>query len=103
LWALDSRYAVLKREHPELRRLPSEYFREHIWSSTQPFVGEADPERVIHLLDAFGGMDDRLCYSSDYPHWDSEWPQHVAPRLPKSWRAKVMGENAARLFGWPVD
>jgi predicted TIM-barrel fold metal-dependent hydrolase len=103
LWGLDSRYEILRRESPYLRRRPIEYFREHVWSSTQPLAGEADPERVLELLEAFGGMEEKLCYASDYPHWDTEWPQHVTPRLPRAWRPKVMGENAARLFGWSLD
>jgi predicted TIM-barrel fold metal-dependent hydrolase len=102
LWSLDSRYPILRVENPALRRLPSEYFHEHIWASTQPFAIEADPRKVVRLLETLGGMDERLCYASDYPHWDAEWPHHVSPRLPASWRTKVMGENACRLFGWPV-
>jgi hypothetical protein len=100
MWGLDSRYAALKRESPSLTRLPSEYFREHVWLSTQPFSLETPMARVMDLLESFGGLDERLCYSSDYPHWDTEWPRHVAPFLPKAWRSKVMGENACRLFGW---
>jgi len=104
LWGLDARYQILKRESPGLRKLPSEYFREHVWMSTQPFVSEAEASRVIELLGTFGGMENQICYSSDFPHWDAEWPHHITPRLPKAWRPKVLAENAARLFGWsPQD
>jgi predicted TIM-barrel fold metal-dependent hydrolase len=103
LWGLDSRQDVLRRENPYLKRLPSEYFRDHVWVGTQPIAGEAETSRVIELLEAFGGFEDKLCYSSDYPHWDTEWPQHVTPRVPKHWRPKVMAENAATLFGWSMD
>jgi predicted TIM-barrel fold metal-dependent hydrolase len=103
LWELDSRIDLLRRENPTLQRLPSEYFREHVWVDTQPLLGEGDSVAMIELLESFGGMDDRLCYAGDYPHWDFEWPQHVAPRLPRPWRPKVMAENAARLFGWSMD
>jgi hypothetical protein len=104
VWGLDSRFEILRRENPLLRRRPSEYFREYVWSSTQPIAGEADPRRVIRLLEAWdGGLDDKLCYASDYPHWDTESPQHVLPRLPRAWRSKVMSENAAHLFGWSLD
>jgi predicted TIM-barrel fold metal-dependent hydrolase len=103
VWALDSRRDLLRRESPFLRRLPSEYFREHVWVGTQPIAGEADAARVSALLESFGGFEDRLCYASDYPHWDAESPQHVTPRLPRAWRPKVMAENAAELFGWSID
>lgn len=102
VWGLESRHRTLRLESPHLRRRPSDYFRDHVWMGTQPFVGEADPARVVELLDAFGGMEDKLCYTSDYPHWDAEWPEHVSPRLPRAWRPKVLAENAARLFGWSM-
>ena len=102
LWGLDSRYQTLRRENPRLRRRPSEYFFEHVWLSAQPFVSEASPSRVVELLESFEGFENKLCYASDYPHWDNEWPQHVRPRLPRPWRSKVMCENAARLFGWSM-
>ncbi|HEY4099216.1 MAG TPA: amidohydrolase family protein [Baekduia sp.] len=102
LWGLDARYAALRRERPELDRLPSEYFREHVWMGTQPFETGAGRQAVTALLEAFGGMEDRLCFASDYPHWDTDPPPQVSARLPRVWRAKVMGGNAAELFGWSL-
>ncbi len=103
LWRLDALYPVLKVESPGLQRRPSEYFRDHVWVSSQPFDCEADPRQVIELLEAFGGMEDRICFSSDYPHHDSEGPGEVAGRLPAAWRPKVMWQNAATLLGWPSE
>jgi uncharacterized protein len=103
LWGLDARYDVLRIENPRIRRLPSEVFRDHIWLGTQPFGFEAKAGDVIALLESFGGMDSKLCYASDYPHFDADLPGHVAGRLPRGWRQKVLGENAARFFGWELD
>ena len=36
MWRLDSCYQKLKVELPHLKRLPSEYVRDHFWISTQP-------------------------------------------------------------------
>lgn len=103
LWALDSRYKMLKRECPELKLLPSEYFQRQVWTGIQPIWGVAESNRVVRLLEAFGGFETRLCYASDYPHWDAEWPSHARPRLPTAWRQGIMGENACELFGWSAD
>ena len=103
LWGLDARTDLLRHESPYLRRKPSEYFQDHVWMGTQPFVSEARPSRLNGMLDVFGGMEDKLCYASDFAHWDAEWPQDVTERLPEHWRPKVLGENAARLFGWSVE
>jgi predicted TIM-barrel fold metal-dependent hydrolase len=102
LWGLDARYAALRREHPELDRLPSEYFREHIWMATQPFETGAKRRALFGLLETLGGIEERLCFASDYPHWDTDPPPQVAGRLPGAWRERVMGLNAAELFGLPI-
>jgi predicted TIM-barrel fold metal-dependent hydrolase len=103
LWGLDARYDVLRIENPRIQRRPTEVFHEHIWLGTQPFAFETKSADVITLLESFGGMENKLCYASDYPHFDADLPGHVAARLPRAWRPKVMAENAARFFGWALD
>jgi hypothetical protein len=101
LWELDGQFASLRKESRWVKRLPSEYFREHVRLSTQPL--ELSPERnqMIDLLEAFGGMDEVLCFSSDYPHWDFDNPTYISGRFPTSWLHKVFYENAAQLYPWP--
>jgi predicted TIM-barrel fold metal-dependent hydrolase len=99
IWGLDSRYKLLQRESSHVRRLPSEYFREHVWLSTQPWEFEPSPGELMSLLEAFGGLEDKLCFSSDYPHWNTDYPTSFAARLPESWRPKVFAENAEHLLG----
>lgn len=99
-WQLDDNYRILKRESPLLKRLPSEYLREHVRFSTQPLEESPQRDQFIDVLEAFGGFDDLLCYSSDYPHWDSDDPRNVAARLPHPWHKKIFYENALNLFRW---
>jgi uncharacterized protein len=98
LWALDDAWAVLRDDVPHLTRPPSEYLREHLWFTTQPIEepsNQADLATVLRHL----GMDDRIMFASDYPHWDFDSP-HAAPRLfPASSREQIMGANACRLYG----
>lgn len=42
-------------------------------------------------------------YARDYPHWDSDFPQTVAPirdrpDVPPAAKAAVLGETAARFY-----
>jgi predicted TIM-barrel fold metal-dependent hydrolase len=46
------------------------------------------------------GIEDLLCFSSDYPHWTGDSPTFVAKLLPKSWHRKVFCDNACDFFGW---
>ena len=55
-------------------------------------------DEAIPLLEA-AGAPDNLCFASDYPHWDFDDPGFMVKRLPEAWRAKVLHENAAELYG----
>jgi predicted TIM-barrel fold metal-dependent hydrolase len=97
VWRLDQAFDVLKVESPLVRRWPSEVVHEHIRFSTQPF--EYVPAKALRdLLESFDGMEDLLCFSTDYPHWDADEPTHIASHLPRPWLSKVFADNAAAFF-----
>ena len=50
---------------------PSEYFKRNCWISV-----EADEKTVPHFVEKFG--DERLIFSTDYPHGDSKFPHAVS-------------------------
>ena len=80
------------------RRDPREYVaRGNVWVSCEP--GETLLPAVVGALGA-----DFLLYASDYPHWDSEFPESARALrertdLSAEARAKILGGNAQRLFG----
>ena len=60
------------------------------------------PEQFHALLEQIG-MDDRIMFSTDYPHWDFDAPDMALPvRLPADLRRKILHDNAARLYGLGV-
>jgi predicted TIM-barrel fold metal-dependent hydrolase len=98
MWRLDNAYRWLREEVPHLRRPPSEYIREHFWLTTQPME---EPERAEHFHALLGhlGMDDRLMFATDYPHWDFDAPDQAIPaRLEPDLEAAIMAGNACRLY-----
>jgi predicted TIM-barrel fold metal-dependent hydrolase len=99
LWRFDSEYRGIRRETPWLRKLPSEYFREHVRVTTQPLEQSPRREQLIELLSLVDAQD-LLCFSSDYPHWDTDDLAWVAGRLPPEWAERVFRDNAANLYGW---
>jgi uncharacterized protein len=103
LWSLDRHYDSMRRENPSLDRLPSEVFREHVCVTTQPIELTPRPGQLAEALEAAEGMEDILCFSSDYPHWDTDDPGFIARRLPKSWWSKVFYENAIDALRWPHE
>ena len=57
-------------EAPDLTMPPSEYFKRNCWVSV-----EADEVTVPHFVETFG--DERIIFSTDYPHGDSKYPLAV--------------------------
>jgi len=104
-WLLDAMDEAYRKHHfwvrPKLAMLPSEYFRAHGFASFQEDpVGLALAESR-NLVDCF-------MWGNDYPHHEGTWP-HSAEAIERTMgdlsdasRAKILGLNAARLFGFDV-
>jgi uncharacterized protein len=102
-WRMDKTWDLLKDEVSHLQRKPSEYIRDHLWFTSQPFE---EPENsawfagIYEQLEGLG-MADKLMYSSDYPHWDFDSPGASLPvGMPERARRKIMVDNAVALYGF---
>jgi predicted TIM-barrel fold metal-dependent hydrolase/uncharacterized OB-fold protein len=105
-WALAAMDEAYHKHHmwayPKLRMLPSEYFKRHGFASFQE-----DPPG-LELAERFG-LDDCFMWANDYPHHEGTWP-HSAEAIERTMgglsepaRAKILGLNAARLFGFELS
>jgi predicted TIM-barrel fold metal-dependent hydrolase len=100
-WRLDENYELLKLESPWVKRRPSEYIHDHVKFSTQPVLESADSKSsLFDLLATFDGIEDMLCYSSDYPHYTMDDLGYVARLMPKAWHRKVFCDNGCEFYGW---
>jgi predicted TIM-barrel fold metal-dependent hydrolase len=79
----------------ELTMAPSAYFKRQLR------VGRGVEEPVKHVIDAIG--DDRIVFSTDFPHGDSKFPRAVESflRLPISdeSKRKILWDNCAAYYG----
>jgi predicted TIM-barrel fold metal-dependent hydrolase len=97
-WRLDKTYKRLKAEAPHLKRLPSEYIRDHFWYTTQPIEEPQNPQDLADVMEWVGW--DRILFSTDYPHWDFDDPQvAIKTRLNDAQRRMIFHDNAAQLYG----
>jgi hypothetical protein len=100
MWRMDSAWSLLKSEVPHLKRLPSEYVREHVWLTTQPVEEPHKPQQFLQLMEHFGDMVDHILFASDYPHWDSDDPDFAVPNfLPDDVKQKIYADNGRKLYG----
>ena len=82
---------------------PSEYFARQIYAT---FID--DPEGLRSYRHFPAGVNNFL-WSTDYPHQAATWPhsQEVLERdfkaLPQEDRRKIVRENTAKLYGFPVQ
>jgi predicted TIM-barrel fold metal-dependent hydrolase len=97
LWRLDANYKALRMEVPWVKRLPSEYARDHIRLTTQPLER---PERINDLRALIGLVGpEMLLFATDYPHWDFDNPL-FAP-LDNEWVDAIFDANARAWYGLP--
>ncbi|MGH7841919.1 MAG: amidohydrolase family protein, partial [Candidatus Binataceae bacterium] len=105
-WALDSMDEAARKHHmwafPKLKKLPSEYFREHGAASFQ------DDPIGLELAEKHNLVNNFL-WANDYPHHEGSWP-HSAQSIERQFgglkeesRAKILGGNSAKLFKFDVD
>ena len=96
-WRLDKHWQRLRSEVPHVKRPPSEYLKEHLWITTQPFEEPKDEAQVLDVMRWIGW--DRLLFATDYPHWDFDDPARVLPRgLERDKKRMIEAENARKLF-----
>jgi predicted TIM-barrel fold metal-dependent hydrolase len=97
MWRMDKNYKALRSTTPWLKRMPSQYIRDHCYLTTQPIE---EPDNPKHLQQIFEMMDAEniLLFSSDFPHWDFDDPFMIMKGLSDEAKHKIFYENARQLY-----
>jgi uncharacterized protein len=95
---LDEHWEHRPDEMPAIAKAPSAYLAEG-----RVFVSTEGEQGLHHVCEELG--DHCVVWASDYPHWDSDFPNGVRnvmchPRLDRDQKRAVLCDNAQRLFGW---
>ena len=99
MWHMDADWKAVRDYTPWVKRLPSEYIRQHIRFGSQPMEQPptaSDLKTFLSWLHA----DEILVYASDYPHWDWDEPTALLAGIDETLRHRVMVENATALYGF---
>jgi predicted TIM-barrel fold metal-dependent hydrolase len=105
-WALEAMDEAYRKHHmwalPKLKKLPSDYFREHGAASFQD-----DPIGIE--LAVKHNLVGNFLWANDYPHHEGSWPhsaqsiERQMQNLTEEQRARILGLNTARIFKFDVD
>lgn len=98
MWRMDKNYKALRDTVPWLKRLPSEYIKEHVRLTTQPIEEPANPDHLPLMLEMMAA-DRTVMFSSDYPHWDNDNPRLILRRVDPTMRDRIFSGTAAELYG----
>jgi predicted TIM-barrel fold metal-dependent hydrolase len=97
---MDRLWRGLRHEVPWVKKLPSEYVRDHVWFATQPIEEPRDPRDLEHIVRMVGL--ENLCFSTDYPHWDNDMPMQSFNVLNRKDRDLIMRSNARAVLRLPA-
>ena len=98
MWHMDADWKMLRYQTPWLKKLPSEYFRQHIRVGSQPLHEPKRPEQLFEMLHAMHA-EETMIYCSDFPHYDWGDPQTTFPKLPDDLHQRIFADNARELLG----
>lgn len=101
MWRIDKEYKAIRQQAPFLKRLPSEYIRDHVRFSTQPLE---EPKKTEHLVQIFNMIDadNIVMFASDYPHFDFDEPTCLPKQLGETTIRRILHDTAAEFFNLPL-
>ena len=90
------------REAPLLKAKPSEYMK----SGAFYYAFELEETTLPYVMERVGS--DKLLYASDYPHWDTSWPNSVATftereDLSDVDKQQILGQNPQTFYGFTTN
>lgn len=97
LWRADADWKGLRYQTPWVKKLPSDYVRDHVRFNTQPLdepPTDADLDSILRWMHA----DRTLMFGTDYPHWDFDHPDQTLRHLDPALRARIFATNAFDCF-----
>jgi uncharacterized protein len=97
VWRMDRHWKALRHETPGLKRLPSEYVREHVSFTRQPVEEPRSPRHMARTIELLGSQ--CLEFATDYPHWDGDYNtyQYFAGVSAED-KAQILGLNAIKKY-----
>jgi predicted TIM-barrel fold metal-dependent hydrolase len=94
---MDQNWHQFRKEVPWVKVKPSETVLNHVRFTSQPMEEPEKPEYLASILEMIHA-DRTLVFSTDYPHWDNDFPNLTLPGISAALRQRIFFQNAADLF-----
>ena len=99
MWHMDADWKSLRDQTPWVKRLPSEYFREHIRVGTPADARAGERRAVLHDARRDARRGDAGLLAPTGRTGTGTTRRRTFPKLPERLHRRVFAENARELFG----
>lgn len=97
LWKFDKEWKNLRMQVPWVKRPPSQYIRDHIRLTAEPWDMPTDDGLALDLFEQLGS-EELLLYATGYPHQSVGGLDHLLGVLPTSVADKIRASNARHWY-----
>lgn len=98
MWRLDKEWKGLRSNTPWVRKPPSDYIRQHIRLTVQPYGAPPQSDYILQAIDQLES-EDLLMFATDYPHWHYDDDEQAWPfALPEPLHSNIWAETARRFY-----
>ena len=98
IWRMDTFGRPHLEQTPWAPEMPSDYLAGHVYFIHNRIDGPGDADYAGEWL-RMTGKEDMLLFGSSYPDWQTASPADLPAAWSDTQRAKVLGGNAAGLYG----
>lgn len=98
LWRMDQNWKQFRREVPWLQKEPSHFILDRVRFTSQP-IEEPEKNKYLEQILEMIHAEKTLMFSTDYPHWDNDFPDQTFRTIPAELKQRIFHDNAAELFG----
>lgn len=97
LWRANKSWRAMRAEVPWQTRPPSDFVREHVRLTLQPFDEPPTARQLERIIEQIGS-DEILLFSTDYPHWHFDCADALPDGLPKDLVRKITLDNPLATY-----
>ena len=97
IWRANKTWRAVRTEVPWVKRAPSEFVREHVRLTLQPFDAPPTAGQVTRIAEEIGS-DEVLLFSTDFPHWHFDGADAVPDGLPDAMVRRLLVDNPLATY-----